>query len=440
MEVDDKYLIGLYLQELAEKMGYRDPSRLSERDYKHLCSQVEKETGISLSLSTVKRIFNGHYKRLPQTYTLNALTQYIGYEDWQDFKAKHYQENPKGGETPQAIELPPERKRSGGKLMEITAAVLGVALLCIIAFYILGNYTANWKGESARKKIKVAGVKFSARKSQEEGVPNSVIFNYNVDQVEADSFMIQTSWNPESKKSIKKNNYTQTALYYEPGLHTARLLADGVVLKEIVLDIPTNSWIAFSRTNWNDPPVYYKGQLVHDEVYGLTSTELEKSKLTPDRERFYVYAWFPSEMKLDSDNFQLKTRMRLRSEEHVPCPGIHTTIYCEKDWMYFTKTIPGCISELSAQFSDKYVSGKVTDLSSFGYDLTTWHSVEFRVRQKKVQVLIEGEEVLEEEFTHSAGGVKGLSFRSNGICEIDFVELRDGSGTVVYKENFVRQE
>lgn len=425
--MEDKDLIGICLKELADKMGYRDFSRLSQRDYEHLCSQVEKETGISLSLSTIKRIFSGNYKRLPQTYTLDALTRFTGYEGWQDFKLKQQKRKlPEPAGEPEKV----SDKRSI-LLYPVAGAVF--LLLLILLFKM---YPGKPQNEPGRDEVLTAGVEFNARKSLAEGVPNSVIFSYNIDNAEADSFFIQTSWDPEKKTPVQKNHYTFTTLYYEPGLHTARLIADGKVLKEAEVYIPVNNWIAFTRINWNDPPVYFKDLAPHDQVFGLTETDLLENRVTASKERFFVYSWFPSSLSLNSDNFKLKTRVRLQSVQNAPCPGIHTTIFCSSGWMYITNTNPGCISLLSAQFSEKYLSGETTDLSSFGYDMTTWHTIEIHVKQKRVQVYIEGNKVLEQDYKEPAGMIKGLTYRSNGLCEIDFTELRDSQDSVVYREDF----
>src|SRR5688500_4363616 len=84
----DKELVKLCLKELCSKMGYAKASGLSQSDLEHLCYLIEKDTRIVISLSTLKRIFNEKYERLPQTSTLDAITLFIGYSGWLDFKTK----------------------------------------------------------------------------------------------------------------------------------------------------------------------------------------------------------------------------------------------------------------------------------------------------------------------------------------------------------------
>src|SRR5258708_6585314 len=86
--MNDKQLVRLCLDELCSKMGYLDRSKISQSDLEHLSYLIEESTKIVISISTIKRVFGEKFERLPQLYTLDALTKYLGYSGWQDFKAR----------------------------------------------------------------------------------------------------------------------------------------------------------------------------------------------------------------------------------------------------------------------------------------------------------------------------------------------------------------
>src|SRR5215831_10167795 len=86
--ISDKQLVRLCLDELCVKMGYADRSKVSQSDLEHLCYLIEENTRIVISVSTLKRIFVEKFERLPQVATLDALTMFLGYSGWQDFKTK----------------------------------------------------------------------------------------------------------------------------------------------------------------------------------------------------------------------------------------------------------------------------------------------------------------------------------------------------------------
>ncbi|MEJ0029720.1 MAG: hypothetical protein WDO15_04840 [Bacteroidota bacterium] len=79
---------------------------------------------------------------------------------------------------------------------------------------------------------------FSVQKIVSQDVPANVIFKYNIDDIEADSFYIQPSWNKNMRIKIDKNSYTQTETYYEPGYHTAKLIGDNKVLAQVPCTLP----------------------------------------------------------------------------------------------------------------------------------------------------------------------------------------------------------
>src|SRR6478736_1553863 len=84
--------VSLCMKELCRKSGFTDCGRLVQRELEFICDNIEVKTGILISLSTMKRLLNGQFSRQPQIATLNAISMYIGYDGWQDFKRQKIQE------------------------------------------------------------------------------------------------------------------------------------------------------------------------------------------------------------------------------------------------------------------------------------------------------------------------------------------------------------
>src|ERR1700722_5123164 len=87
LNMTDRQLIELGARELAARHGFASWKDMRQRDLEYLCERIGESSGILISLSTIKRILNGQYNRLPQVATLNALSVYLGFADWQAFKA-----------------------------------------------------------------------------------------------------------------------------------------------------------------------------------------------------------------------------------------------------------------------------------------------------------------------------------------------------------------
>src|SRR6478609_2004740 len=130
--ISDKQLVRLCLDEICVKMGFVDRAKISQSDLEHLCYLIEENTKIVISLSTLKRVFIEKFERLPQMATLDALTKFLGYSGWQDFKTKKV--NAVSEEPVVFIENTRVEKKERGlttyrNLALVTGAIILIAIL-----------------------------------------------------------------------------------------------------------------------------------------------------------------------------------------------------------------------------------------------------------------------------------------------------------------------
>ena len=104
--------------------------------------------------------------------------------------------------------------------------------------------------------------------------------------------------------------------------------------------------------------------------------------------------------------------------------------------MYFNSTLNGCVSELGAEFGEKRLNGKTSDLSAFGSNVKSWNQVELQVKNKIISIRINDKEVISAMYQASCGLITGLGFISNGLCQVDSVNLRSIDGNTIYS-NYV---
>ena len=64
------------------------------------------------------------------------------------------------------------------------------------------------------------------------GVPNTVVFRYDVRHLPGNDFMIQQYWDTHKRFEIDKSQQEATSIYYYPGYRRAKLLVNGQVIKE----------------------------------------------------------------------------------------------------------------------------------------------------------------------------------------------------------------
>ncbi|HEX6892157.1 MAG TPA: hypothetical protein VF141_15730 [Chryseolinea sp.] len=422
------------LTEIFKLNGYDDVSKLTQRDYEHISSTIEAKTTILISVSTLKRLLHGEFTRIPQTATLNAISTYLGHKSWQDFKLSIRKKSvstitkePIRNE----VKVQTENVTPRSRIKRITVVSVGVICVVIAVLFIRyapGNSPGNFDKAS-----------FSAEKTTGNDIPNTVIFHYNIDDVKADSFFIQQSWDVNRRVRIYKNKYTLTDIYYEPGYHLAKLIANDSIIKTVDISIPSDGWFLFA--NDSDPksnPEYIKPTLplVRNGVLTLDENDLSANHIDKAKERKYVYALFPPEMEVHSDNYIFKTRVRMREVRNNYCPTLMVEVWTQRYFNFFQSTSKGCVSEAMAEFGENFLSGKNNDLSALGYDLTEWVDVEWVVKDRKVTVSFNGKVVLETSYHKDVGYITGMAFISNGLPEIDYIELKGLDGAVVYENDF----
>ena len=423
------------LTEIFRLNGYDDVSKLTQRDYEHISNAIETKTTILISVSTLKRLLHGEFTRIPQTATLNAISTYLGYKSWQDFKLslikKVVKVIPK--ETlRREFTAPPEKiKPPSNSIKRITVVSVGIVSVIIAVLFIRyapGNSPGNFDKAS-----------FSAEKTTSNDIPNTVVFHYNIDEVKADSFFIQQSWDVNRRVRIFKNNYTLTDIYYEPGYHMAKLIANDSIIQTVDVSIPSNGWFLFAMdTKPKSNPEYIKPTLplVKNGVMTLNENDLVANQIDKSKEKKYVYTLFPSDMQVQSDNYIFKTRVRMRELRNNFCPTLMVEVWTQRYFNFFQNTSKGCVSEAMAEFGENFISGKSNDLSALGYDLTNWVDVEWKVENRHVTISFDGKVVLETSYNQDVGFITGIAFISNGLPEIDHIELKGLDGSVVYENDF----
>ncbi|RPD39571.1 hypothetical protein EG028_18105 [Chitinophaga barathri] len=392
---------------------------MTQRDFDHIAEQLQQKSGILISGTTVKRLAQGEFARLPQIATLNAIANYYDYKTWQDFKASK-------------IEDGPEKKSAEKRGKRFSIKYLSIPLVIIIlgSFYFFHSTKGSVSnGEKAS---------FSFRKNTANDIPNSVVFNYNIDEVQADSFFIQQSWDENRRIKIYKNSYTVTDIYYEPGYHIAKLIANDSAIKTLDVSIPTDRWFFYAIDNI----AHYTTQYIKADAFnnngslGLSIQQLQENNIEAGKDKRYHYVYFPGHMDIHADNFQYKTRVRMQQVRNSLCPYIEIELYCQRGFMNMRCTTKGCAHEAFIIFGEQLKKGSDNDLSPITFDVSQWTDIEITVKNKVAVVKINDKEVFSTRYATDTKYLSGLGFISNGLCEVDRVELYGLDGKVMYKNEF----
>lgn len=431
--ISEQELVKKSMEELCQKEGFPDPKAMVQRNLEFLAESIESKTGVLISLSTIKRLINGEFARLPQIATLNAIAVSLGYENWQGYKLNKTREpqiiteNEYDQNKPKLTNGVPTKRSLYKRYM----LVGGFTVLATLGLLAILKFQKPGVGNTAK-------AKFSAHKTTTNDLPNTVIFNYNIDEVIADSFFIQQSWDRNRRVRIYKNNYTLTDIYYEPGYHNAKLIANDQIIKTIDVSIPTDRWFFYAedKTRKSQPKYIQAKTGINKGSLQLSLQEILDSQIDIQKENNYVHVYFPGKIENSSDDFIMKFRIKVNPVNNDFCPYFMAEVFCQKNFMFFTTTPKGCASEIITRFGENFRSGKSNDFSALATDPKIWQDVELTVKSKNVVIRINNKEVFSTTYQESAGLITGLGFISNGLVEVDFVEMKTLDGKDIYRNDF----
>jgi hypothetical protein len=424
MNHSEREYINLCKQLIEEKFHFEDEGgTLRQRDLEYLADSIEERSGIKLSLSTLKRVWKKDYDQTPHPSTLQALVSVLGFKDWQEFKLKT---------APVASVASP--KKSHTRPFRRWMALPAVAALAILFWLI-----AFRPGKQDRRKPIVKGpVTFTGNKTVAQGVPSTIVFNYDVSNVVADSFFFQQAWNEMEKVKIDPKERYYSNIYYYPGFHKAKLIANDSIIKRFRVHITTNGWLPLVRYSATDNmPVYIKrDNPVANGALHVNQDDLKSSKVNTDKDFILSYFNVREFENTNSDNFSLDTKIVCDSSSNLPCPGFELTIMCEEHIFFVDLTGKGCERNIAIKMGEVFQNGTNNDLSAFGRDLYHWQHLQIQVAHKKATIYLDEKPVHTIIFKDNFGKVMGLNYNFTGTGAIDYVKLKNGEGKLVYEDEF----
>ena len=257
------------LNVIEHRLDWGAPAEWLGRDFDELHRRILESTGVSLSPSTLKRVWGrAQYSHEPSGVTLDTLARFAGFEDYRGFKRGGVG----GGANGMAAEGgvngvaavgaankgPAEGVTNGGaaegaaarrgawpRIAALAAAALVIALVGVLAF------------KKRPKPLPAGPYGFSSKIVVTRGVPNSVIFSYSAPIPGTDSVFIQQSWDPRRREQVPAGAHQYTSIYYKPGFFRARLIVDTQEVLSHKLLIASDGWLGMVD-NYDPVPVYLK--------------------------------------------------------------------------------------------------------------------------------------------------------------------------------------
>ncbi|UOY08013.1 hypothetical protein L0P88_05530 [Muricauda sp. SCSIO 64092] len=375
-----------------------------------------------LSVSTLKRIWANQLQRLPHTSTLDALSQVAFSKDWQRLKANRL------------LKSHTEFKVSTKKNTWSRSRFKKIVVLVVFGLPLLLIFSGTDR-RFKKSREEVMDVNLSYKKSVANTLPNTVIFNYDIEELDAKRFFLQQSWDRSRRVEIFQGTSERTDVYYIPGYFTAKLVADDRVVQETPVHITYDDWFIAARQPMSNIITFDKELWAKEEYLALDEKPLETKGVNLN-EKFQLAFYHVKDFGLEGDNLTYSTSFKMEPLEAVDCPMINVHIQGTTGYYWVMLGHRGCESELHLTVGEKKHNGKTQDLTMFGADMYQWNEVKIDTNHKNVVLELNGKHIFSTSYKETIGPVMEISYFFNGIGMIDNVELQNQNHEMVFSDDF----
>ncbi|MBN8820966.1 MULTISPECIES: hypothetical protein [unclassified Spirosoma] len=404
-------------QLIEQKLDWGAVETWTSTDFENLQQRILDETGVSLSASTLRRIWGRvDYQHLPSTTTLNTLAQFAGYADWRQFVRSQETsvESPSqiAEPTESILAIPMKPSINWRRLGWMSGVVLVAVLLGVVAF------------EQKNPQVDATQYSFSS-KPLTRTIPNSVIFTYDASASPTDSVYIQQSWDQTRREVVAKDGNTHTSIYYEPGFYRAKLVVGHEVVKEHSLLIPTNGWLGTIATK--PVPIYLKStDFIAQGQLRLPITAIQQKNVALQPEA-------PLVKYFNVGNFEPVPVTDFAFDCRVKNEYSEGSATCQVSWIVLmTNDMPisiplctkGCVSELMLMDGARTVLGKNTDLSGLGVDFSDWVHVACHSDGQKLYYTVNDKVAYSAALPAKKVEIIGLVYGFRGTGAVNDIRLR----------------
>ena len=415
----DASAIKQLLNIIEQQLDWGSADAWQTKDFENLNLQILERTKVSLSASTLRRLWGRvEYNHLPSTTTLDTMARFAGFENWRAFTK---QNKPAEITTAKTTVYPAPIKQKPAWQLKGVLIIIAAAATTLIAMYIKKEPVATAKG-----------IYTFSYKPVTRDIPNSVIFSYDVKTTSTDSVFIQQSWDPQTRTLVDKNRHQHTSVYYRPGYYHAKLVVNNQVVKESPLLLATNGWLGLIA---HKPiPVYLnKDEYMNADMMGITASTIQKNNIVlgpqPPVTEFYNVGNFEA-VPLNDFSFSAEIKNNYH-EGAAACRFFNVGLITDGVPVVIPLSAKGCVSDLNLLDGQHMVSGKSNDFSGFGADLSTWVKVSCRSSGSKIQYFVNDKLAFESALPNKKTSIVGLGYSVQGAGSVRKIDLQS-AGKVVF--------
>lgn len=415
----EQYCLEKCVQIVEDKLGWGDSKLWTNSNFERLSNIIFSETKVSISSSTLKRLFGKlkTYKSFynPQLATKNALSIFIGFKNWDDFVDQQHLQNAPAVLAPLAA----FKKKTNYK------PVLLIVLTCVIVIILISYFKIE----------KPSPPSLTLTIDHQTGVsPLETVFEFS--NYPKDSEVIKIDFGDGSSRLVSRNDQRKVQhIYPNAGIYRVTLLKNGNVLSRHTVHASTKGW----ETEVYDNKKLYKipSHLKANGSLFYSKNALNEFGIKTDSVYWIIHRNV-RDFDLSGDEFAIEVRvMNDLKDGGISCYDFNLEVYGMYNDIKTEFLEPECTVWTDFVLSNIKVDGKCQDLSAFGQSLSKWRIIRMEVKDKTAQFFIDNRPIyISSAFKAEIGCIKGLMFGFKGSGKVDFLKLFNGYGELVYLDDF----
>jgi hypothetical protein len=354
----------------------------------------------------------------PQKASRDALSQFIGYRDWQEFelvysssKIKHNIANPAKLEND--TEVPKVNQGKNTNLLRpivATCSVMLVTTLVVVLF---------WKNTD-----KFMGIKLVCENPY-GSVPHTAVFKLDSKVPFDQNEEFQVDFMDEALVSSIKGKKKITKFFRNPGVVYATLLYHNKPIDTASAYMQTKGWVANSGNDTSRAfPIAGLKSLDPKNIY-VSPKELDSAGLDTHKPFLVGFSNIkPSNISGDNFSFSCKIFAE-QSRPGTQCVETTIIILGEKHRHLLKLNRQSCVAFSEYKFSEVRALGGEQFLGALAFNPEHGGEVTIKVENKRASVVLNGKKVLSVKYQRSIGRVMGIKILFNGIGKAVSPKLQD---------------
>ena len=427
--MNDAFYIDIIIRKIEKKLNWRKVSFWTDNEYKKLSQLIYKDTTISISPQTLKRLFGKvKYKDVytPQPATKDALARFLKYDDWEAFV-----KDQAGGKFKFASFLS-KGSPSGNRKLMLILIMFVVFVILAVYFIITGNRHRN--------------IIFNAENLS--GVtPHTVSFHYDISRLAGKKIYINFDYKEAEDKSpeelLDKSRTLINHCYESPGFFHVTLSSQGKVLATVKIHALSDGWASYYFNDDNFVLRKFVFNLekrardtVNDGLLYISPKELNNQGFNGNTVYYLEHMLF-KDFQVSADSCTLEVRYKNSPDiGGISCYDAEFRIIGENGLASVMLVQEGCYRWSEITVGEKHLNGKYNDLSSFSADLSSWNVIRIKIKNGRASITNSDHTIFTCDYTQPLGRVRGIRFVTKGSGAFDYVKLSNAREKAVYDDNF----